>query len=48
MKGSQKPQQDEINPRIQIPYNRTKRHFENHFTIHLSAQPLFIEQNTTP
>lgn len=48
MKGSQKPQQDEINPRIQIPYNRTKQDFENHLTIHLSAQPLFMEQNTAP
>lgn len=48
MKGSQKPQQDEINPRIQIPYNRTKKDFENHLTIHLSARLLFIEHNTTP
>lgn len=48
MRGSQKPQQDEISPRIQIPYNRTKQDFENHLTIHLSAQPLLLEQSTSP
>lgn len=48
MRGSQKPQQGEISPRIQIPYSRTKQVFENHLTIHLSAQPLLTEQNIAP